>query len=283
MKKIFIIKLLIFLTIFSYSQNRTIEGKVYNLGGGVLTGVRVFAKQAPAIFTLTDEKGSFKLNLPEEVTELVFSYSGMAEKKVKIGKFDVLTIKLVPANFKKIRFGFGFAFGTSNFEVYNVNGVANVPDTTKITLTPIAINVNTYYKLGKHFDLQAMLTDGLNVAKFKMDSITSDGRTVEVSKNAILNRLSFAILANYNFNVSKSQNHSAFVGLGPQYQYFSFFKTNTIGARFHAGVNINNYGLTTRLFAAVDVSNGEFGDNVAYVKGFRYKYFSGRIGLTFIF
>jgi hypothetical protein len=53
--------------------------------------------------------------------------------------------------------------------------------------------------------------------------------------------------------------------------------------RFHTGVNINNYGLTTRLFAAIDVSNGKFGNNVAYVKGFAYKYFSGRIGFTLIF
>jgi hypothetical protein len=224
MKKIFIINLLIFLTIFSYSQNKTIEGKVYNIGGGVLTGVRVFAKQAPAIFTLTDENGSFKLNIPEEVTVLVFSYNEMKEKKVKIGKFNVLTIKLIPANLKKIRFGIGFDFGTSNFEVYNVNDVANVPDTTKVTLTPIAINANVYYRLAKHFDLQAMLTNGLNIAKFKVDSITPEGKTIEVSKNAILNRLSFAILTNYNFNISKSQNHSAFIGLGPQYQHLAFLK-----------------------------------------------------------
>lgn len=50
-------------SLISFSQNRTSEGKVYNMGGGVLTEVRVFAKQDPAIFTLSDEKGSFKLGL----------------------------------------------------------------------------------------------------------------------------------------------------------------------------------------------------------------------------
>lgn len=281
--KILLFISLLFLTTFSFSQNRIIEGKVYNMGGGVLTGVRVFAKQAPAIFTLTDEKGSFKLTLPEEVTMLVFSYNGMIKKEVNIGDFNTLTVKLVPANKRKFRFGFGLALGTSNFEVYNVNDVQNVPDTTKITLTPIAMNANIFFNLGKHFDLQAMLTEGLNVAKLKVDSISPTGETIKQSKTVLLNRISFAILANYNFNISKSQNHSAFIGFGPQYQYLSFFKTNTIGARFQAGVNINNYGLTSRLFAAIDIANGEFGDNVAYVNGFTYKYFSGRIGITFIF
>lgn len=102
-------------------------------------------------------------------------------------------------------------------------------------------------------------------------------------KTVILNRISFAILTNYNFNISKSQNHSAFIGLGPLYQHLGFFKSNTVGARFHAGVNINNYGLTTRLFAATDIAYGEFSDNVSYVNGFEYKYFSGRVGISFIF
>ena len=207
----------------------------------------------------------------------------MAKKEVKLGRFNTITVKLAPAKFKKFRYGLGFSHGISNFEIYNIKRVTNVPDTTKLILTPLAINASVFYRLAKHFDLQAILTEGLNVTVLSIDSANLTGSGASQTKTAILNRISFAILSNYNFNISKSQNNSAFIGLGPLYQHLGFFKSNTIGLRFNAGININNYGLTTRLFAASDIAYGEFSDNVSYVNGFTYKYFSGRIGLTFIF
>jgi len=279
------IAILIFIniSILSFSQNRIIEGKVYNIGGGVIAGVRVFAKEAPVIFTLTDKKGNYKLDIPEEVTKIVFSYTDMFDKTVKIGKFSTLNVRLVPSNLKKIRFGVGFAFGTSKFEIFNIKSIPDIPDTTKIILTPISINANIFYKFNENIDLQTLLSEGLNVAKLGVDSITTIGDTIKVTKNVLLNRISFAVVLNYNFNISKTKNHSAFVGLGPQFQHLGYFKTNTIGFRFQGGVNINNYGLTTRLFASVDISNGKFEEDIASVYGLDYRYLSSRIGLVFIF
>ena len=281
MKQLFLIVLISSISIISFSQLRIIDGKVSNIGGGILSGVEVSAKEAPAIFTLTDGKGKYKLEIPDEVKGLVFSYSGMADKIVKIGELKSINVKLIPAKHKTFRFGIGVATGASGISVYNTT--LAVTDTTNIQMIPVAINADIFYRIKPKFELQGSLTDGINFIKMIVDSITPVGDTISVEKRSALNRLTFSLIGNYHFNIFKSGNHSAFVGFGPQFQHLSFLKTNTIGARFQAGASINNYGFTTRLFLAIDVSSGQFEPDNIYVPDLPYQYISSRLGIVFIF
>ncbi len=265
----------------SFSQLRSIEGKVSNIGGGILSGVKVSAKEAPSIFTLTDGKGIYKLEVPDEVTSIVFTYAGMVDKTVKIDTLNSIHIKLIPAKHKPFRFGIGTAFGASGFSVYNTT--LAVTDTTNIRMTPVAINAEIFFRIKPKFEIQGSLTDGINFIKMMVDSITPTGDTISVEKRSALNRVTFSLIGNYHFNIFKSGNHSAFVGFGPQFQHLSFLKTNTVGARFQAGASINNYGFTSRFFLAIDVSSGQFKQDNVYVPGLPYQYVSSRLGVIFIF
>ncbi len=264
---------------FHISAQKTISGRVTKAGGGVLSGAKIEAKDAPMIFTLSDEYGNYKIEIPDEVTSLVFSFSGMADKTVKIKDFIAVNVKLVPAKYKTFRYGAGIAFGTSNFEVYQ----NDYQDTAKITLTPVSIHGDLFYRINKNFELQGIFEDGFNFTKYPADSITSAGDTVHYEATTGVNRFTFSVLLNYHIKLDKTGNHSLFAGFGPQYQHLSFLKTNTIGARFQIGANINNYGKTTKLYLAIDVANGNFNENSTYVPGLPYKYFSSRFGVTFIF
>lgn len=267
---------------FQISGQKTISGRVTKAGGGILAGVKVSAKDAAMISTLTDEHGNYKIEIPEEVTSLVFSFSEMATKTVKIKDFIAINVKLVPAKYETFRYGAGISFGTSKFTVFNEISPGNI-DTTDIDLKPIAIHGDLFYRFNKNLGLQAVVADGLNLMKIMADSITDTGDTIQVPVRTGLNRVTVSLLLNYHFRLSKDGNHSAFVGFGPQYQHLSFLKTNTVGARFQAGADINSYGFTTRLYLAVDVSSGRFSDNNPYVPNLPFKYFSSRLGLTFIF
>ncbi len=256
------------------SAQKSVSGRVTKRGGGILAGAKISAKDAPSIFTLSNEHGQYKIDIPEEVSNLIFSYSGMADKTVKIKDFTNINVKLTPAQYKKFRYGFGMSLGTSRFLVFT-DGVNNTSDTTKIILTPISLHADFFYRFHKNFELQTVFEDGLNFVKL-ID-------TSAVTNNTILNRFTFSLLINYHIKLDRTGNHSFFAGFGPQYQHLSSLNTNAVGVRFQTGVNINNYGKTTKLFLAVDVSNGKFGSKNIYVPGLPYKYLSSRLGVTFIF
>ena len=267
--------LIILFTGFQLSAQKTVNGRITKAGGGILAGVKVSAKDAPMIFTLSDEHGNYIIEIPEEVTSLVFSYSGMATKTVKIKDFIAINVKLVPANYRKFRYGTGLSTGSSSFSIYTVNTV-NKNDTTVVKLIPFSLHADFFYRFHKNFGLQAVVEDGINVLK-------GDAVSDTTSSKPILNRFTVSVLLNYNFKLSKNGNHSAFTGFGPQYQHLTGLNTNTMGIRFQGGVNINNYGFTSRIYIAVDVINGKFSENNIYVAGLPYKYISSRLGVTFIF
>ncbi len=272
----------IFFFSITISAQKTISGRVTKAGGGILAGVKVSAKDAPSIFTLSDEHGNYKLEIPAEITSLVFSYSGMATKTVKIEDFIAINVKLVPAKYEIFRYGVGLSFGTSNFKVFNEIS-PGIIDTTSIDLKPIAIHGDLFYRFHKNFGVQAVVADGLNLMKMTVDSITETGDTIQVQEKTGLNRVTVSMLFNYYFRLSKDGNHTAFLGIGPQYQHLSFLKTNTLGARFQAGADINSYGFTTRFYFAVDVASGRFNKDNVYVPDLPFKYTSSRLGVTFIF
>lgn len=275
---------LFFVLFFSFqiSAQKIISGRVTQTGSGILAGVKVTAKNAPTIFTLTDEQGKYKIEIPQEISSLVFSFSGMATKTVKIKNFININVKLVPAKYKTFRYGAGLSFGTSNFKVFNEISPGNI-DTTSIDLKPIAIHGDLFYRFHKNFVLQAVVADGLNFMEITVDSITDTGDTIQVQKKNGINRVTVSLLLNYHFRLSKDGNHSAFFGFGPQYQHLSFLNTNTVGARFQAGIGINNFGFSTHFYFAVDVSSGRFDKDNIYVSDLPFKYRSSRFGVIFIF
>lgn len=265
---------------------RVIEGQVANIGGGVLSAVEVKAKESPAIFTFTDESGNYRIEIPREVNYLLFSYAGMQVKTVKIGEFPTINVKMVPNDYQKLRFGIGSKFGISNFTLLPGQTHYVIIDTV-IRLKPVSLDLNVFYKLKKNFELQAVIEDDLNFGTVTKDSIIPDTSgtpyTYQVDEKVILNRISLALMVNYNIKLEKTGNYSAFVGLGPQFQHFSFLNTGTVGARIQFGVNINNYGKTIRAYTALDMASGEFSPDNVYVPGLKYNYFSARLGLSLIF
>ena len=284
MKKLLIILVILIISSSTVFSQRVISGRVTKVGGGILTAVKVYGKEAPAIFTFTDDKGLYKIEIPKEVKHLVFSYSGMENKTVKIKGFDNINANLTPVNYKKFRYGIGLALGISNFNII-INDPIQGSDYTEISMVPISIHGDLFYRFRKRFNIQAVIEDGLNIATIKTDStyINEFGETVNYSEDLYLNRVSSSLILNYYFPFTKTHNHSAFIGLGPQFQHLSFLKTNTVGARFQAGINLNEHGFTTRLYMAVDVSSGKFKEDNEYVPGFPYNYSSGRFGIVFIF
>lgn len=79
------------LTVQMYAQNRTISGTVKDAKGEALIGVNVTGK-GTTIGTVTDIDGKYTLELPKEVTMLVFSYVGYTtvEKAVNALKINAV-------------------------------------------------------------------------------------------------------------------------------------------------------------------------------------------------
>ncbi len=285
MKKLIVLLIFVISSSTVFSQ-RVISGRVIKIGGGILTAVKVSGKEAPAIFTFTDDKGHYKIELPKEVKHLVFSYSGMEDKTVKIQEFDIVNARLTPSDYKKFRYGLGLAYGASKFNIV-INDPLQDNYDTEITMTLISIHGDFFYKFRRHIDIQAVIEDGLNIATVEADSTYTNTsgvtETVHYTDKIYLNRFSSSIILNYYFPFTESHNYSAFIGLGPQFQHLSSLKTNAIGTRFQAGININEYGFTTRLYLAVDVSNGKFSEDNEYVPDIPYNYSGGRFGVVFIF
>jgi hypothetical protein len=62
MKQFALISLFI---LFYVSINaRTITGRVSKLGGEMITGAKISAKDAPSIFTFSDSEGFYKIEIP---------------------------------------------------------------------------------------------------------------------------------------------------------------------------------------------------------------------------
>lgn len=75
-------------------SQRTISGVVTDEAGIPLIGANVIAKEANAVGTITDVDGAFQLQVPDNVTALVFSYAGYNSKEMEIGNSPVLNVSL---------------------------------------------------------------------------------------------------------------------------------------------------------------------------------------------
>ncbi len=78
------------------SPRKGISGKVVDEAGTGLPGVSVVVKGTQT-GTTTDTGGAFRLDLPENATQiLIFSFVGYTTKEVNVGSQSVLTVNMVP-------------------------------------------------------------------------------------------------------------------------------------------------------------------------------------------
>ncbi len=77
----------------SFGQ-RMVSGTVTDDSGAALIGANVVAKEANGIGTITDIDGSYKLQLPDNVATLIFSYAGYDNKEMAIGTSSVINVSL---------------------------------------------------------------------------------------------------------------------------------------------------------------------------------------------
>ncbi|MEZ4775086.1 MAG: SusC/RagA family TonB-linked outer membrane protein [Bacteroidia bacterium] len=81
---------------FGFSQ-RSVNGKVTDAASGeVIIGARVIVK-GTAIGALTNEKGSYTIEVPDYGTELVFSYLGYTTVEVTIGSQTTIDLQMTEA------------------------------------------------------------------------------------------------------------------------------------------------------------------------------------------
>ncbi len=86
MRKILLSCLLLCLsTVFVYSQDKTVTGKVTSATDGQpLPGVSVSVKGASTVGTQTDADGNFRLSVPSSAKTLVFRYIGFKETEIAV-------------------------------------------------------------------------------------------------------------------------------------------------------------------------------------------------------
>jgi len=78
---------------FTYSQ-KSVSGTVTDEAGTPLIGANVVAKETSGVGTITDIDGNFKLQLPQNVNVLVFSYAGYNTQEIEVGTSTTINVTL---------------------------------------------------------------------------------------------------------------------------------------------------------------------------------------------
>src|SRR5687768_10194557 len=86
-----------FNNINGYYQVRPVTGKVTDNNNVPLPGVTITAKGTQRS-TVTNEEGSFSIDVPAGVTILVFSYTGMQTQEITIGNAATFSVQLKPSD-----------------------------------------------------------------------------------------------------------------------------------------------------------------------------------------
>ncbi len=94
MKKLSLVLLLVLTGVLSLVAQRTITGTVTDDVGEPLIGASVLVK-GTTVGTITDLDGSYSLEVPEDATTLVFSYTGYTPQEIEIGAGDVIDVTMV--------------------------------------------------------------------------------------------------------------------------------------------------------------------------------------------
>lgn len=97
-KQLFPLSFFLFLSFTAFSQQKTITGKVMDLGTGQpVAGATVAAKGSTAA-TQTNSDGSFSLSVPSKTTALTVSSVGFEEQTISIGAQGNIAVSLKAAN-----------------------------------------------------------------------------------------------------------------------------------------------------------------------------------------
>jgi hypothetical protein len=256
------------------AQERMLTGKVRQMGGDEIPGAKITAYEAPSISTLTDAKGEYRIKVPPEVENLEVSYSGMETKIVKIGTFDIVNIMLIPANYKKWRFGGGFSLGASGFTVSSDPNIHYIDTSRTINIRNISLHLSVLYNHSKKLSAQAIFEEDINAFTYTAE----DGN----QKDGAIFRTVFSVPVNYNQVIGKSGNYSIFLGGGPLVNHLSYFDKISAGLRLQAGASINNYGFNSRFYLAYDYTGGKVLVNNSS-EPVNFDYNSIRLGAYFYF
>ncbi len=76
-------------------KDRVVNGRVTDENGEGLPGVNVLVKNT-TIGTITDNKGDYTLNVPDDAATLIFSYVGYISEEVEIAGRSVIDLQLAP-------------------------------------------------------------------------------------------------------------------------------------------------------------------------------------------
>lgn len=74
-------------------EEKTITGKVTDELGNELPGVNVLLK-GTNVGTVTDVSGKYSINVPDDVTTLVFSYIGFLKQEVEVGDRSIVDVRM---------------------------------------------------------------------------------------------------------------------------------------------------------------------------------------------
>jgi len=274
MKTIISVLLISLLSISVFAQERTLTGKVRQMGGNEIPGAKVTAYEAPSITTLTDAKGEYRIMVPPEVESLEVSYSGMETKTVKIGAFDIVNVMLIPANYKKWRFGAGFSLGGSGFTASAIPEIHNTDTSQTVNIRNVSLHLSLLYNHSKKLSVQAIFEEDINTFTYTNED--------DESRKGALFRSVFTLPVNYNQVIGKSGNYSIFLGGGPQINHLSYFNKISAGLRLQVGASINNYGFNSRFYLAYDYTAGKVSVDDDY-EPVDFNYNSLRLGAVFYF
>lgn len=93
-KNLFLLFALMLFGLMATAQSRTITGTVTDANGGnPLPGVSVIIK-GTAKGAATDQQGRYSLTIPDDNATLVFRYIGYMTQEIKVGKREVVDVKL---------------------------------------------------------------------------------------------------------------------------------------------------------------------------------------------
>ncbi|MEZ4994243.1 MAG: SusC/RagA family TonB-linked outer membrane protein [Saprospiraceae bacterium] len=93
MKKLYLALFWVFVSVSIVAAQRTVTGTVTDTNGEALIGASILVKGTTS-GTVTDIDGSYTLNLPNDATTLVFSYTGFATQEIGLNASSVYDVTL---------------------------------------------------------------------------------------------------------------------------------------------------------------------------------------------
>ena len=85
--------------VISFTQSRTITGKVTDESGYPLPGVTVTVMPSASVSVTTGSDGSYRISVSQQAKKLIFSFIGYETKEVLIGERSIINLRMSPAVF----------------------------------------------------------------------------------------------------------------------------------------------------------------------------------------